>query len=124
MAHQPQLFSFTYKDLQEITGLTKAGVSQHVVRGNLEATDLVSVLAFVARYGKPEIRLSILERMIGVDRQVVERGRRQSTSGFTRDELGRVAEEAPKYAAPTDGEGTAKPSGKPKKKASRSKPSK
>jgi len=85
MATAPQIFSFTYKDLQEITGLTKAGVSQHVSRGNLQAYDLTSVVAFIARYGKPEIRLEIMEKMMGIDRQVLERGRRQSTVGVPRE---------------------------------------
>lgn len=97
MAHPPQQFGFTYSDLQRITGLTKAGVSQHVCRGNLDATDLVSVCAFIARYGKPEIRLEIMEKMMGIDRQVMERGRPQSTIGIVRDHLGRVDLESPKY---------------------------
>lgn len=85
MAIEPQVFSFTYRDLQEITGLTKAGVSQHVSRGNLRAYDLASVVAFIARYGRPDVRLTILERMMGIDRQVLERGRRQSTVGVPRE---------------------------------------
>lgn len=86
MSTSQQHFGFTYDDLQRITGLTKSGVSQHVVRGNLVATDLVSVCAFIARYGKPEIRLEIMQKMMGIDRQTIERSRPQSTVGVPRED--------------------------------------
>ena len=86
MSTSQQRFGFTYDDLQRLTGLTKSGVSQHVVRGNLVATDLVSVCAFIARYGKPEIRLEIMQKMMGIDRQTIERGRPQSTVGVPRED--------------------------------------
>lgn len=86
MATEPQVFSFTYKDLQDITGLTKAGVSQHVCRGNLQAHDLISVVAFVVRYGRPDVRLTIMEKLMGIDRQTIERGRPQSTVGVPRED--------------------------------------
>lgn len=86
MSTSQQHFGFTYDDLQQITGLTKSGVSQHVCRGNLDATDLVSVCAFIARYGKPEIRLEIMQKMMGIDRQTIERSRPQSTVGVPRED--------------------------------------
>lgn len=84
MATTQQRFGFTYDDLQKLTGLTKSGVSQHVCRGNLDANSLVSVCAFLARYGTPEVRLEIMEKMMGIDRQTIERGRPQSTTGIPR----------------------------------------
>lgn len=94
MAQPRRIFSFTYADLQELTGLSKAGVSQHIKRGNLDANDLLSTCAFLCRHGKPEIRLEIMQKMMGIDRQVVERNRPQSTLGVRRDQFGRVAEGA------------------------------
>ncbi len=121
MAHSPEQFGFTYGDLQRITGLTKSGVSQHVSRGNLVATDLVSVCAFIARYGKPEIRLEIMQRMMGIDRQVMERGRPQSTIGIVRDHLGRVDLESPKYESSSNPVTAPKASGKRTTKPSQGK---
>jgi hypothetical protein len=117
MAYPPRQFGFTYDDLERITGLTKSGVSQHVCRGNLDPSDLVSVCAFIARYGKPEVRLEIMEKMMGIDRQTVERRRPQSTIGIMRDELGRVAEESPKYKLPSEPVTAPKASGSRTKKA-------
>jgi hypothetical protein len=124
MAQQRQQFSFTYADLQELTGLSRAGVSQHVIRGNLDASDLASVCAFIARYGKPEIRLEIMQKMMGIDRQVLERSRPQSTIGLPRDEYGRVAEESLIYPAAPKSEGKPKPTRKRQGKGSEAKPGK
>lgn len=82
----PKLFSFTYADLQKLTGLTKAGVSQHLKRGNLDPTSLLSVAAFVLRYGRPDVRLDLMERFLNIDRQKIERGRPQSTIGVPRQD--------------------------------------
>jgi hypothetical protein len=97
MAHPPQQFVFTYRDLQEITGLSKTGVSQHVSRGNLNANDLVSVCAFIARYGRPDVRMEIIEKMLGIDRQIEERTRPQSLSRNPKATQQAVAEESLKY---------------------------
>lgn len=101
MTDQTQYFFFTYRDLQELTGLTRAGVSQHVCRGNLDATNLVSVAAFIARYGKPEVRIEIMERMMGINRQLIDRSRPQSSVVDTNNsETQQVAEAKPNYRKP------------------------
>lgn len=89
-------YVYTREDLEALTGLTSAGISQHISRGNLDPTDLVSVAAFLARYGTEDVRLEIVRRMVGIDRQEAERTRPQSTRGIGRDEVGRVAEPAAK----------------------------
>lgn len=89
-------YVYTRQHLEELTGLTKSGISQHIARGNLVMEDLVSVAAFLARYGTEDVRLEIVRRMVGIDRQEAERTRPQSTRGVGRDEVGRVAEPAAK----------------------------
>ena len=90
MAPPVKVYTYTYADLERLTGLTKTGISQAVTRGILEPHDLLSVAAFLVRYGTPEIRMELLSRMIGIDRQIIERGRPQSTLGIGRDHDGRV----------------------------------
>lgn len=83
-------FTYTRKDLEELTGMTKAGISQHIGRGNLNMESLASVAAFILRYGTPDVRLSIMMRAMGVDRQEAERARPQSSKSYGRDKHGRV----------------------------------
>jgi len=73
-----------------LTGMTKSGVSQAVTRGILEPGNLLSVSAFLVRYGTPEVRLELMSRMLGVDRQATERNRPQSTVGSTRTATGKL----------------------------------
>jgi hypothetical protein len=63
-----------------------------------------------------------MEKMMGIDRQVLERSRPQSTIGFTRDQVGRVAEESPKYVVPPNPVTAPKASGKRSTKPSQGKP--
>jgi hypothetical protein len=88
------VFQYTFADLMEQTGLTKSAVSHHVKRGNLDPDSLVSVCCFLARYGKPEVRSEIVHRMIGIDRQEIERNRIQSTRNVGRNPDGSVANPA------------------------------
>jgi len=90
MAPPVQKFYYDYATLAELTGMTPAGISQHVSRGNLKPHDLVSVAAFLARHGSEDVRLEIIHKMMMIDRQVSERQRPQSTEGFTRDHEGKV----------------------------------
>lgn len=90
MAPPPKQFSYGYAELCELTGMTATGVSQAVSRGILEPHDLLSVCAFLVRYGSPDVRLHLVERMIGIDRQAAERNRPQSTVGVGRDHDGKV----------------------------------
>ncbi len=83
-------YTYTRGDLEKLAGMTKAGISQHIIRGNLVVDDLVSVTAFLARYGTPTVRMEILTRMMGFDRQAMERARPQSTRNVRRDTEGRV----------------------------------
>lgn len=85
-----QEFTYTRGDLEQLTGMTKAGISQHIGRGNLDMESLVSVAAFIVRYGTPDVRLAIMMRAMGVDRQEAERSRPQSTKNYGRDKKGRV----------------------------------
>jgi len=83
-------YTYSRKDLEELTGMTKAGISQHIGRGNLDMESLISVAAFIVRYGTPEVRLAIMMRAMGVDRQEAERARPQSSKNYGRDKKGRV----------------------------------
>jgi len=96
MAPPVKVFSYTYADLCRLTELTSTGVSQAVTRGILEPSDLLSVAAFLVRYGSEDVRLHLMERMIGIDRQAAERGRIQSTPGIGRDSSGKIETKKPK----------------------------
>lgn len=85
-----KVYTYTYSDLERLTHLTKTGVSQAVCRGILEPNDLLSVCAFLVRYGSPDVRLHLMERMLGLDRQETERNRPQSTVGIGRDHDGKL----------------------------------
>jgi hypothetical protein len=85
-----KVFTYTYADLERLSGMTKTGVSQAVSRGILMPDDLLSVCAFLGRYGTPDVRLELMSRMIGVDRQTAERSRVQSTPGVGRTQDGRL----------------------------------
>lgn len=54
---------------------------------------------FIARYGKPEVRLRIVERMLNIDRQESERARVQSTAGIGRTAAGKIAKATEKKRA-------------------------
>jgi hypothetical protein len=95
MAPPFKTFTYGYAELMELCGMTKAGVSQAVSRGTLDPADLVSVAAFLARYGQPDVRMEILSKMIGLDRQIIERGRPQSTVGIARTHDGKLEEPSP-----------------------------
>jgi len=95
MAPPHKIFSYGYAELMELTGMTKAGISQAVTRGTLEPDSLVSVCVFLARYGRQDIRMEILTRMIGIDRQSIERGRPQSTVGIPRTHDGKLETPSP-----------------------------
>lgn len=95
MAPPLKTFSYGYPELEKLCGMTKAGISQAVSRGTLDPADLVSVAAFLARYGQPDVRMEILAKMIGLDRQMIERGRPQSTVGVARTHEGKLEEPSP-----------------------------
>ena len=84
MAIAPYSWSYCYEDIARLTGLSLSALSQHVKRGNLEPSSLESVASFLVRYGTPEVRLRMMERMLNIDRQVIERTRIQSTTGVGR----------------------------------------
>ncbi|HBJ34833.1 MAG TPA: hypothetical protein DDZ51_08735 [Planctomycetaceae bacterium] len=90
MAPPVQKFCYDYSDLSRLTGMTTSGVSQHVSRGNLIPSDLVSVASFLARHGTEDVRLEIVYRMMMIDRQTSERERPQSTEGIGRDHDGKI----------------------------------
>ena len=98
MAPPPKVFQYGYADLERLCDMTNTGISQAVSRGILEPHDLLSVAAFLVRYGSPDVRLHLVERMIGVDRQAAERARVQSTVGIGRDHSGKVELPKPKRA--------------------------
>ena len=95
MVRQRIEYVYTRENLEQLTNLSKTAISQHIGRGNLDPADLVSIAAFLARYGTEEVRLEIVRRMIGIDRQDAERARRQSTRGVGRDASGRVVDQSP-----------------------------
>ena len=64
MARPPQNFYYTFEDLRKLTGLTMDAIYQHKARGDVEPASIESVVKFVARYGRLELKREILENML------------------------------------------------------------
>ena len=52
---------WTYDDLVRLTGKTRNTIYKHVDRGTIDPGKLESVLYWVARNGKPEVKRKLLE---------------------------------------------------------------
>lgn len=64
---RPHEYVFTYEDLARATGLSRNAISQHVVRGHLDAEDICSLAAYLARYGTDEVRTEIMKALLRRD---------------------------------------------------------
>lgn len=58
---------YHYSDLQRCTGKTNEAIRQHVSRGNLDLGKLESVVMWLARHAKPELRRKILQYALEPD---------------------------------------------------------
>ena len=54
-------FSFGYKELMDLTGLSQNLVQQHVSRGKLDPSKLESVVMYLATHARPDLRLALLD---------------------------------------------------------------
>lgn len=53
--------SYTYQDLSRLTGKKLNTIYQHVARGTFDPNDLGSVVKWVARHGKKNVKREILD---------------------------------------------------------------
>lgn len=57
-------FSYDYKDILKMTGMSYGALLQHVRRGSLEPSKLQSVLVFLMQHGNDKFRMSVLSAII------------------------------------------------------------
>lgn len=52
-------FTLQYADLEKLTGLTYANVRQHISRGLVDPENLESIVIWLAKWGRPELRQAV-----------------------------------------------------------------
>jgi hypothetical protein len=57
---RPRVFTFTYTDLQRLTGKNLATIFQDVTRKRVDPSDLESLVLYAARFGRLEFKTRLL----------------------------------------------------------------
>ena len=83
MAH-PAEFTFGYKDLGKLSGMALNSVQQHTRRGTLDPSDLRSVLIWLARHGKLNLRRQIVYAALSRELDSKAKPRRKTRRGAKR----------------------------------------
>ena len=69
---------FNYEDLVELTGLKHNTIYQHRARGNFDPDDIWSVMLWLARHARPELRNQLV--MHAIAREKTEIGEMKSSA--------------------------------------------
>jgi hypothetical protein len=60
-------FEFGYLDLTKIADATYGSVLQHVSRGELDPDSIESVILWAAKYGREDLRIQMVGRLVRLD---------------------------------------------------------
>jgi hypothetical protein len=81
MARTYEEYSFGYKDLQELTGLSLDNLYQFKTRGDFDPESLGSVFLFLCRHARLELRKQAIDYMLNrelLDKPGLSQKRRRS----------------------------------------------
>ena len=74
MARPAIEFLYGYEDIRKLTNLTYANIKSHKKRGSFDPADLRSVVLFLARHGKLELRKAIVEHALMREKELPKAG--------------------------------------------------
>lgn len=58
---------WTYDDLVKLTGKARNTIYQHVARGSFDPEDLFSVVVWLARHAKPQLKRRMIDYALDID---------------------------------------------------------